>query len=244
MEDFQKEIQEASELRKANIFSNFSNSEDLIKGKGEGSKGGKVIGHTKSGKPIYAKHDDSRHSDFDSNDHIDALTVHRKLKLENTTGKSTGKTISGDTIYSNKKWSDHHYHESMHGQKANVDINSKNKKAIQKVTEHASKDRMSIGNKIHATAGGFIVRKNSNVDVYDKEGNHKDTHPSSYWSPTNSHSDMHKHVGTIESKKKDEIKKDMSAGAVTGTDTTNQPSSGASVKQESLFGVKKKKPKY
>lgn len=124
MENFQKEIQEANELRKANILSNFSNSEDLIKGgktprqlavdklnkisrddkdakyeaamaTKEGSRGGKVIGHTKSRKPIYSKNN--------------------------------------------------------------------------------------------------------------------------------------------------EIKKDMSAGAVTGTDTTNQPSSGASVKQESLFGVKKKK---
>jgi hypothetical protein len=42
-------------------------------------------------------------------------------------------------------------------------------------------------------------------------------------------------------KAKDEIKKDMSAGDSTGTDTTNQATSGASLKKESLFGKKKKK---
>ena len=110
----------------------------MIKGKGEGSKGGKVIGHTKSGKPIYDTLNHSSHEHFTKEDRSDAVR--------------------------------------------------------------------HFGKKAH-----------------EKE--------------------LHKKVAES-NKKSDKIKKDMSAGAVTGTDTTNQPSSGASVKQESLFGVKKKKPKY
>lgn len=49
---------------------------DLIKSKGEGSKGGKVIGHTKSGKAIYETHDHEGHKDFTKEDHHDAATHH------------------------------------------------------------------------------------------------------------------------------------------------------------------------
>lgn len=65
----------------------------LIKG-GEGSRGGKVIGHTRSGKPIYdvnPKHTnhvsgregyhsdfEERHSSFTSEDHKDAADAHMK----------------------------------------------------------------------------------------------------------------------------------------------------------------------
>lgn len=50
---------------------------DLEKG-GEGSKGGKVIGHTKSGKPIYENKDAKYHKDFDKEDHIDAAEIKKK----------------------------------------------------------------------------------------------------------------------------------------------------------------------
>ena len=49
---------------------------DLIKGVGEGSKGGKVIGHTKSGKPIYEDHKHLSHKDFSEEDHKDAQKIH------------------------------------------------------------------------------------------------------------------------------------------------------------------------
>lgn len=48
---------------------------DLEKG-GEGSKGGKIIGHTKSGKPIYeVKHDS--YKNFSKEDHKDAIVEHK-----------------------------------------------------------------------------------------------------------------------------------------------------------------------
>lgn len=50
----------------------------LIKAKGEGSKGGKVIGHTKSGKAIYATKSakSKSYKDFTDQDHKDAEVAH------------------------------------------------------------------------------------------------------------------------------------------------------------------------
>jgi hypothetical protein len=49
---------------------------ELEKGKGEGSRGGKVIGHTRSGKPIYEDHKHASHAKFTSADHDDAVSKH------------------------------------------------------------------------------------------------------------------------------------------------------------------------
>jgi hypothetical protein len=49
--------------------------DDLEKG-GEGSKGGKVIGHTKSGKPVYEKLHPS-YKKFTAEDHKDAIVEHK-----------------------------------------------------------------------------------------------------------------------------------------------------------------------
>lgn len=59
----------------ANIAQGFSN--DLNKG-GEGSRGGHVIGHTKSGKAVYAHKDSNEYKDFTPEDHSDAYHLHSK----------------------------------------------------------------------------------------------------------------------------------------------------------------------
>jgi len=46
---------------------------------GEGSRGGKVIGHTRSGKPIYDNPSHEGHKNFDHNDHAEAANLHRDL---------------------------------------------------------------------------------------------------------------------------------------------------------------------
>lgn len=51
---------------------------EIEKSGGEGSRGGKVIGHTKSGKPIYDKADHKEHANFTSEDHQDAYSLHDK----------------------------------------------------------------------------------------------------------------------------------------------------------------------
>ena len=62
--------------------------DDLIKGAGEGSRGGKIVGHTRSGKPIYDSFSHPSHKEFSANDHHDAAGVHygkadRARKQEN-----------------------------------------------------------------------------------------------------------------------------------------------------------------
>jgi hypothetical protein len=49
--------------------------EELKKG-GEGSKGGKIIGHTQSGKPIYDSFNHPEHKDFTKQDHKNAAYQH------------------------------------------------------------------------------------------------------------------------------------------------------------------------
>jgi hypothetical protein len=66
---------------------NKSVDDELEKG-GEGSKGGKVIGHTKSGKAIY-EHKNANHNDykdFTANDHNDALQAHADNLSESEMG--------------------------------------------------------------------------------------------------------------------------------------------------------------
>lgn len=50
--------------------------------KSEGSRGGKVIGHTTSGKAIYDKFNHATHKEFNHDDHEDAARLHGKLSDE------------------------------------------------------------------------------------------------------------------------------------------------------------------
>lgn len=54
---------------------NKAEENDLEKG-GEGTHGGKVIGHTKSGKPIYEKMNTPDYKHFTSTDHREATELH------------------------------------------------------------------------------------------------------------------------------------------------------------------------
>lgn len=73
-----------NELNKAtrgHMLDSYKNADEIIKG-GEGSRGGKVIGHTKSGKPVYS-HKDAGHEsykDFSIADHLDAASLHEKQR--------------------------------------------------------------------------------------------------------------------------------------------------------------------
>lgn len=48
-------------------------------GSGEGSKGGKVIGHTESGKAIYMSHGHPSHANFTKEDHEFAAFLHGEM---------------------------------------------------------------------------------------------------------------------------------------------------------------------
>ncbi len=45
---------------------------------GEGSRGGKVIGHTGGGKPIYFQHSHSSHGTFNEGEHKEAQELHMR----------------------------------------------------------------------------------------------------------------------------------------------------------------------
>ncbi len=51
----------------------------------EGSRGGKVIGHTTSGKPIYSKFGHESHAGFTPSDHKEASELHRTLMVAAST---------------------------------------------------------------------------------------------------------------------------------------------------------------
>jgi hypothetical protein len=62
-------------LSEAGIEMKKSEDSDIEKG-GEGSRGGKIIGHTKSGKPVYEKSQNLSYNGFTRQDHLDAAEHH------------------------------------------------------------------------------------------------------------------------------------------------------------------------
>jgi hypothetical protein len=74
----ENDIEKGEKLKKSFEALGLSNLEDNDLFKAEGSKGGKVIGHTKSGKPIYS-HKNAKHSDYEnftSAEHREASDIH------------------------------------------------------------------------------------------------------------------------------------------------------------------------
>lgn len=89
---FNERYVEFEKAQKAKILASYGlapNGEPLEKG-GEGSRGGKVIGHTKSGKPLYGPKSwrghmpflsdyREKHKDFSVEDHREAAEIHDKV---------------------------------------------------------------------------------------------------------------------------------------------------------------------
>lgn len=74
------------ETRKGVITTPMAMSLDKA-GEGPGSKGGKVIGHTKSGKPIYDSADHAGHAGFTRQEHMEAFNAHQEAKIGGDAGK-------------------------------------------------------------------------------------------------------------------------------------------------------------
>ena len=78
-EKYKKKIAALKERRNPEGIEKADEDEDSVEKSGEGSRGGKVIGHTKSGKPIYEDHNHNDHKNFTEKDHIDAARLKNKL---------------------------------------------------------------------------------------------------------------------------------------------------------------------
>lgn len=139
-EDFEEEgeedddFEDNKELTKSEAFNILESSFelDLVKG-GEGSKGGKVIGHTKSGKPIYDSHSHESHKDFSSEDHKDAYQLHDKTKKE--LGSKIQKLREGDDRENHSeanKLQDQYDHHDKQGDKH---FDSKNNDPKEKIAD-------------------------------------------------------------------------------------------------------------
>ena len=82
---------------------------DTLEKGGEGSRGGKIIGHTKSGKPVYEKQSAHLYSDFSTEDHTDAESIHVK-RAHKHADKSK---LSGGGATSATHDNLHEYHRNM-----------------------------------------------------------------------------------------------------------------------------------
>lgn len=63
-------------------------------GGGPGSRGGRVVGKTRSGKIIYESHNHTGHSSFSAADHHDAANLHASLAKEGLSGTASGKAAN------------------------------------------------------------------------------------------------------------------------------------------------------
>ncbi len=98
--------------------------------KGEGSKGGHIIGHTKSGKPVYGiipNGDHKQYKDFTSQDHKDAANLHQNQYDEHS---QRAHSASDDVVKKNNyAISDHHRsaeqsHIAIGGEKGKVEAHA------------------------------------------------------------------------------------------------------------------------
>lgn len=98
--------------------------EDLVKG-GEGSRGGKVIGHTKSGKPIYESANNSAHSSFDNEDHSDAHALHINHATQKLEESESKKLSSKDKKRLINEFENHHKEAAQHRRQHKTNLPSK-----------------------------------------------------------------------------------------------------------------------
>lgn len=95
------------------ILKAFGQEVDLTKG-GEGSRGGKVIGHTSSGKPIYDHFEHPSHKNFDKDDHKDAKDLH------DMNSRSAWDNAEESDLAGNTKEGDKHQETAMHHDKQSL----------------------------------------------------------------------------------------------------------------------------
>lgn len=104
----------------------FTNKDEILKSnidnnlliKGEGARGGKIIGHTQSGKPVYesSRKNHDKYKDFTKDDHKDAALMHifrhstQKVNSEHykSFGKLSGKYLHDDKIKEHEKRAELH----------------------------------------------------------------------------------------------------------------------------------------
>ena len=157
-------------LAKAITDSLFNKIPDLNKG-GEGSRGGKIIGHTKSGKPIYHSSHTHDNKDFTNQDHFDAHLAHGNVKIglqqamkggaklkvhidgEKHHWEKVGLEAHGEISKKYPTMSDLHEHmKKVRGSEYKKDTSAKTKKPVETTTSKNLNKEVSMSNTTLAKA--------------------------------------------------------------------------------------------
>lgn len=172
-----------------------SEENDIEKG-GEGSRGGKIIGHTKSGKPVYDSFDHSSHEKFTAQDHKDAVehhveaakkdlfsddlehaTKHKNAAKEKDSKEHTetlGKTVMALSKMSDKESTEF---EKTHG-KGIIYKQGKDWKISNEKIKSLSKDELNdLHDKIKGDDGSKVIGKTKsgkNIKDFPDHPDHKD----------------------------------------------------------------------
>lgn len=172
--EFGKGIREA---QRAHLMKSYTNwSEDSIEKGGEGSRGGKIIGHTKSGKPIYESANHESHKDFTSDEHREADKMHYNYTSDRS--KLKGQKIFGKEK-SRERSDDYHYEQaSLHEKKAEEIEKEDNKveksdvlKAFEILGLGDLIEKGGIGSGKHKTINWLNDTKNDKEEIKDIKDN-------------------------------------------------------------------------
>lgn len=137
---------------------------------GEGSRGGKVVGHTSSGKPIYDSFNHPSHKNFTKQDHKDASEHHNRLADRADSGRSDYGGPSGTATSHYKK---SHLHAAAAGE--DVDSGNEHGEAFMKKVEAARQlSKLNKSNEENLEKGGegsrggrVIGHTKSGSPIYD-----------------------------------------------------------------------------
>jgi hypothetical protein len=187
----------------------------LVKGGGLGSKGGKVIGTTSSGKPIYEKNHPSM-LDWSEQDHRDAAVHHEKAG--NKKNAEVHKKVAGIIADSEAK------------KKETYDRIAKIGNSIKKSEVNPDLIKAKSG---EGSRGGHIIgHTKSGKAVYaDKKGDHKDYKNFSIQDHSDAF-DLHKnkvdkHVDNADDSKHEHVREQEKTLAIHHRDTMNSHSDAA-----------------
>ena len=145
-------ILKAQTDRMNHITNSFSNADELLKA--EGSRGGNVIGHTKSGKPIYenkAAHNPV-YANFTKQDHSDAEQAHNKnnAATSDTQKKHAARLMATPHTPESQAFADKYSGTST--QHAHLMTNAKEKKEF-------NKNNKDLNNSANKSWGHFKAAK-------------------------------------------------------------------------------------
>lgn len=181
-----KTLQQIFDEAKAKIVE-ATDEADIQKG-GEGSKGGKVIGHTRSGKAIYENHNHESHKDFTPNDHHDAYNLHSDIegelykkrdKIKPTTDSEHPNNIKRGEIMDKEitpNYKSKYYHEDQRNEKAKPKhIVISNEKPLSPQLEKETGDMYNANDYSGSTAFGekLIHNKTGKTFHVMNENEHK-----------------------------------------------------------------------